>query len=224
MTDLLFCFQIPRMFYTITSSSAILLSLLLHLAFSRLVPLLQGLTAARAWKLRNTATSLFHSLAAGVWSTSLYSSSISADLVSLTSPSCAALLAFSVGYFIHDTWDSASAQYRGVRPVTLESVVLLAHHAIVITCFSTALISDQFVCLGGLSLLVEVNSVFLHGRTLVLLLGWPRDSIVFRTTALINMITYCVFRLVLLSWLCLWMASRRQQVLVQGSRRIDRMG
>ena len=105
-----------------------------------------------------------------------------------------------------------------MRPVTLESVVLLAHHAIVITCFSTALISDQFVCLGGISLLVEVNSVFLHGRTLVLLLGWPRDSLVFRTTALINILTYCIFRLVLLSWMCLWMARRRQQVLGQENR------
>ena len=74
----------------------------------------------------------------------------------------------------------------------------------VVSCFSLAISSRLYVGFAVLSLLVEINTVFLHIRQLMLLSGWrnrpaggsapttdpPRPTPAFRLTSLLNLATW----------------------------------
>jgi hypothetical protein len=55
------------------------------------------------------------------------------------------------------------------------------------------------------SLLVEVNSIFLHWRQLLLLCSTPKSSNYFRYVSLANLGTFLVFRIVNLGWMTRWL-------------------
>ena len=48
---------------------------------------------------------------------------------------------------------------------------MLVHHLTVVTCFGIAAVSRTYVAYAAISLVVEVNSVFLHGRQLLKFAG-----------------------------------------------------
>merc|ERR1712192_235777 len=117
------------------------------------------------------------------------------DLISTFTPSCHALVSFSIGYFLYDALDMVI--YHRKR----STYELLLHHFMVITCLGIAVSSRQYVAYGGLSLMVEVNSVFLHTRQLFIITGEPKSSSRYRTNALLNVATFLFFRILLLGWL-----------------------
>jgi hypothetical protein len=55
------------------------------------------------------------------------------------------------------------------------------------------------------ALLVEVNSIFLHWRQLLLLCSTPKSSNYFRCVSLANLGTFLVFRIVNLGWMTRWL-------------------
>jgi len=55
------------------------------------------------------------------------------------------------------------------------------------------------------ALLVEVNSVFLHARQLLIVSGQPRSCPEYRLTALLNVATFLVFRIAVLGWMTRWL-------------------
>uniref|UniRef100_A0A183SRH6 TLC domain-containing protein n=1 Tax=Schistocephalus solidus TaxID=70667 RepID=A0A183SRH6_SCHSO len=76
----------------------------------------------------------------------------------------------STGYFLHDI----SHSLRG--PPRRHTVELLLHHILVPFILGYAIVS----------LLVEINSVFLHLRRLLLSLTVSRESVIFAVTSLLN--------------------------------------
>ncbi|OBS83591.1 hypothetical protein A6R68_22392 [Neotoma lepida] len=76
------------------------------------------------------------------------------------------LVAVSVGYFLADgvdmLWNQTLAQAWD----------LLCHHVVVVSCLSTAVLSGHYVGLAMVSLLLELNSICLHLRKLLLLSRW----------------------------------------------------
>lgn len=56
---------------------------------------------------------------------------------------------------------------------------LLVHHTLVIICFSIAVVYHEYVAYAALSLMVEINSVFLHARQLFIIVGEPKSSLRF---------------------------------------------
>ncbi|PIC53038.1 hypothetical protein B9Z55_002901 [Caenorhabditis nigoni] len=71
---------------------------------------------------------------------------------------------FSMGYFCYDLLDM---YYHGELEASKEYLI---HHSLVITAFSIILFSGRLFGLAMIALLVEVQTVFLHLRTMVRLL------------------------------------------------------
>ena len=65
---------------------------------------------------------------------------------------------------------------------------------------------------GGLSLMVEVNSVFLHTRQLFIITGEPKSSQRYRTNSLLNVATFLFFRILLLGWMTRWLTVNRDRI------------
>lgn len=75
-----------------------------------------------------------------------------------------------------------------------------------ILCFSLAVFTRYYIGYGLVSLLVEVNSTFLHWRQLLLLQGKPKSDSFYRKVSLVNLTTFVVFRVVPLGWMTRWLA------------------
>ena len=116
------------------------------------------------------------------------------------------LVCFSIGYFLYDALDMI-LNHR--KRSTYE---LLLHHGLVVLCYSVAVISAQFVAFVALSLIVEVNSVFLHARQLFIITSEPRNSPRYKTNALLNVVTFLIFRIILLAWMTRWLTFQRSTI------------
>jgi len=162
---------------------------------------------AQRWKWRNVATSLLHSILSGAWAPFVFYQAVKQDdLISTFTPSCHALVSFSIGYFIYDALDMVI--YHRKR----STYELLVHHFMVITCLGIAVSTRQYVAYGGLSLMVEVNSVFLHTRQLFIITGEPKSSLRYRTNSLLNVATFLFFRILLLGWMTRWLTVNRDRI------------
>ena len=58
------------------------------------------------------------------------------------------------------------------------------------------LYKHSLVGFGMLACLIEVNSVFLHSRMLILMYGYPKTSLIFRVNNIFNLLTYLTFRMI----------------------------
>ena len=128
------------------------------------------------------------------------------DIINTYSPSTLALTAFSTGYFLCDSHDLLTHHRRR------STYELLAHHALVLTCFAIAIISRQYLAYAGLALTVEVNSVFLHLRQLLIITGEPKWTRLYRANAYLNVGTLVIFRIVTLGWMIRWLTMNRQDI------------
>ena len=116
------------------------------------------------------------------------------------------LVCFSIGYFLYDAVDMV-LNHR--KRSTYE---LLLHHGLVILCYSVAGISGQFAPSLALSLIVEVNSVFLHARQLFIITSEPKNSLRYKANALLNVVSFLFFRLILLAYMTRWLAFQRSTI------------
>ncbi|KAG7237390.1 hypothetical protein INR49_032435 [Caranx melampygus] len=162
----------------------------------------------KSWRWRNISTSLAHSSLTGAWAVWCFylHPQMAKDLISSHNVLSHSLVAVSTGYFINDFLDLALNQSFK------QSWELLLHHSVVI----------NFYTLLRLSLLVEINSIFLHVRQLLLLSGRrnrprtecaaPRPSVAYRATSWLNMGTFLVFRVCTLGWMSRWLAGHSEHV------------
>ncbi|KAE8287354.1 TLC domain-containing protein 2 [Larimichthys crocea] len=172
----------------------------------------------KAWKWRNIITSLVHSSLTGAWAVlCLYHQPhMLEDLISSHSLFSHRLVAVSTGYFINDFLDLALNQ--SIR----QSWEVLLHHSTVISCFSLAVKSRLYLGLAVVSLLMEINSVFLHIRQLLLLSGQknrpgteitaPHPSVTYSVTSWLNLGTFLVFRVCTTGWMIHWLATHSELV------------
>ena len=93
--------------------------------------------------------------------------------------------------------------WKGLRPLTPVPQV--------VSCLSTAILSNHCVGLSVVSLLLELNSVCLHLRTL-LLLSHQAPSLAFTVASWATLATLALFRLVPLGWMSLWLIRQQHQV------------
>ena len=128
------------------------------------------------------------------------------DLQWHTSQSSHSLVCFSIGYFLYDAADMI------VNHRKRSTYELLLHHCLVILCYSVAVLSNQFVAFVALSLFVEINSVFLHGRQLLIITSEPRNTGRYRVNALLNITTFLIFRVFLLAYLAHWISRERHRI------------
>ena len=162
-----------------------------------------------AWKWRNILTSFIHSTITGVWAPLVFylEPALCDDMIYGFSDAAHALISFSIGYFVFDFFDMWLYDSQGKS--TLE---LLFHHFCVVSCFGIAAHSREYIPYASLALIVEVNSIFLHLRQLMLIRGVPKASTAYRNVALLNMATFVLFRIVLMGWMTRWITVNRDVV------------
>ncbi|XP_003469726.1 TLC domain-containing protein 2 [Cavia porcellus] len=166
-----------------------------------------GSTAHDRWKWRNHCVSLMHSLltaAGSLLGLSLYPQ-MTSDPIHGHPFWALVLVAVSAGYFLADSADLLWNQTLG------QTWDLLCHHLVVVCCFGFVILSGHYVGFSVISLLVEVNSVCLHLRIL-LLNSHQVPSMAFSVTSLASLTTLVLFRLVPLGWLSLWILRQHHQI------------
>ncbi|XP_070591620.1 TLC domain-containing protein 2 [Erythrolamprus reginae] len=179
---------------------------LLNAVLERLVPPPSPALTVR-WKWCNIWTSLAHSLLSGPWALLgfYFYPPMGEDLIDQFSPSAHCLLGISIGYFLQDFSDMICHQELQ------KCWELLFHHFVVIVCFGFAFLARRFVGFAMVALLVEINSIFLHLRTILRMAGLAHTAS-FRLASLANLGTYLVFRILILAWMSRWLALNRGNV------------
>jgi len=182
--------------------------LLVNTVTDRLVPVSICHTPQHKWKWRNVATSLLHSLVTAVWSLVAFYQAphVWEDLIVTYTDSTYTLVCFSIGYFIYDSMDMLV--YHRKR----STYELLVHHLLVMLCFIIAVTIKQYVAYVALSLLVEINSIFLHTRQLFIVTNEPKISFRYKVNSLLNIATFLLFRILLLGWMTRWLATYRDKI------------
>ncbi|XP_053223704.1 TLC domain-containing protein 2 [Podarcis raffonei] len=179
---------------------------LLNGGLERLVPPPPSAQRNR-WKWRNIWTSLAHSLLSGSWALLgfYFHPQMAEDLIDTHLPAAHHLLGISVGYFVQDFVDMMYHQK------IQQCWELLFHHSVVILCFGFAFLVHRFVGFAMVALLVEINSIFLHLRTILLMAGLAHTTS-YRLTSLLNLGTYVVFRITTLAWMTRWLVLNRENI------------
>uniref|UniRef100_A0A8C3C4H3 TLC domain containing 2 n=1 Tax=Cairina moschata TaxID=8855 RepID=A0A8C3C4H3_CAIMO len=161
---------------------------LLNRGLERLVPPPPSARRNR-WKWRNIWTSLAH--------TALWGQVLSLLGVPTYCPPLSLLTAsLSPGYFLEDFVDMLCNQKFH------QSWELLFHHSVV---------SPPYMGFAFVALLVEINSIFLHLRQILLMADLVHTTC-YRLTSIVNLGTYVVFRITTLAWMTRWLLLNRQQV------------
>ncbi|XP_071447185.1 TLC domain-containing protein 2-like isoform X2 [Hetaerina americana] len=129
------------------------------------------------------------------------------DLISKYSTSSHVLCSITTGYFVYDFIDMALNHRKR------SSYELMLHHLIVITCFGLCINTRYYLGYGLVALLVEVNSVFLHTRQLMLVQGIPaKDHFLYHINTLLYLVTFVVFRILTLGWMTQWLLFNREEL------------
>uniref|UniRef100_A0A8C5ML82 TLC domain containing 2 n=1 Tax=Leptobrachium leishanense TaxID=445787 RepID=A0A8C5ML82_9ANUR len=172
----------------------------------RLVPT-PGSALRNPWKWRNIWTSFIHSLLTGIWALLGFylHPEMAEDLISTHSAFSLSLVAVSIGYFIHDFVDMLQNQKLH------QSWELLFHHTVVITCFGISMLLHRYIGFAVVALLVEINSIFLHLRQILLMANLLKAT-VYRLNSLLNLGTYVIFRISTLAWMTRWLVLNRDNI------------
>ncbi|XP_072040083.1 TLC domain-containing protein 2-like [Amphiura filiformis] len=105
-------------------------------------------------------------------------------------------IAITVGYLIYDTRDLL--QHQGV---TSTWPILLHHLTLNIIGLHTFLYHQYLLGYGIICSLIEFNSVFLHGRQLLLMYSYSKSSGIYKINNVFNIFTYVGFRLAIFTTL-----------------------
>ncbi|KAJ7378088.1 TLC domain-containing protein 2 [Desmophyllum pertusum] len=115
------------------------------------------------------------------------------------------LVAFSTGYFLHDFFDMLIYDAS-------QSLSLLVHHIVVCSAFSLAIFNKTYIAFAVCSLLMEVNSVFLHSRKLIYLHGVSKKSLLYKVNGILLLITFVNFRILTSAWMSNYVIQHRNEL------------
>uniref|UniRef100_A0A915PKK8 TLC domain-containing protein n=1 Tax=Setaria digitata TaxID=48799 RepID=A0A915PKK8_9BILA len=162
---------------------------------------LDGVTPPnRRWRISNEAVSLGHSVVSGFWA--LYAiivyPKLIEDMVNYTNTMAHYVLIMSTGYLLHDLADLL------INEQSLRIIELLFHHIVVLIAFGTNYATNKFLGVVVCGLLMELNSIFLHSRSMLNLYRVDKSSTPFRIIALLNIVTFIIFRVAVSIYLLYW--------------------
>lgn len=194
--------------YVWAISSGILFTVINSWVLEYLIPKSAAQTAPQKWKWKNTANSLLHSIISGAWSCLCFwqTPEMRQDLISKYTASAHGVISFSTGYFAYDLVDMLLHHRKR------SSYELMIHHIFVLLCFGLSVTTRFYVGYGLVALLVEVNSVFLHTRQLMLIQGINKRDSIYRLNSTLNLVTFIVFRIMTLGWMTRWLVLHRDEL------------
>ncbi|CAI2351801.1 unnamed protein product [Caenorhabditis sp. 36 PRJEB53466] len=113
------------------------------------------------------------------------------EVIEWYDPIAAQLPLISVAYFFQDAIDMLSYEWSSY---TLE---LLLHHSVTCAALVAPAVTGRFILAAGWALLMEVNSIFLHARTILQICGLSTQFPgYFRVVVYANIISFFFFRIV----------------------------
>ncbi|XP_078357008.1 TLC domain-containing protein 2-like [Oculina patagonica] len=179
----------------------------LHFFLTNYTPIPSSLattTPRKIWLFRNVSVSFIHSCISAVLS--VYSffddPSMLTDMLTAWSGKAFVLVAMSTGYFLHDFFDTLIYDAR-------KSLPLLLHHVVVCSAFCLAIFNKMYIAFGVCSLLMEVNSVFLHFRQLMNFHGVSKTSLLYQVNGILLLITFVNFRFLTGAWMTNYVIQHR---------------
>uniref|UniRef100_A0A1I7Z5C4 ABC transporter domain-containing protein n=1 Tax=Steinernema glaseri TaxID=37863 RepID=A0A1I7Z5C4_9BILA len=141
----------------------------------------------KQYRLRNLTVCLFHSTVTGCWALSfllLYPDIMFHHTIHWYEPFAAHLPMISIGYFCYDATDMLRHE---ISRWTLE---LLLHHVACVFVFLMAVLPQKFLPYATWALLMEINSIFLHIRSIMQLSGEAeRNADKYKLSQAANIIT-----------------------------------
>jgi len=160
------------------------------------------------WHFVNTATSFVHSTIVGLWALLLvlvnhqnlkWALGDNSGNSSENQPVGGhALICVTLGYFIFDAYDLSANTFH-----KFSTKALLLHHLAVSSSFALGAILQTYLFELAVALLTEVNSIFLHLRTLLKVTGGIdiKTTSSYRLVALANIATFFTCRILVFLWL-----------------------
>lgn len=181
---------------------------------SAIIPKSARTTKQTEWKWRNITNSLIHSFITGCGACLCFwqSPAIREDLVSESTTPARFLIALSIGYFVYDFIDMALHDRKS------KSYELMVHHTLVISCFVLSMSTYNYTGYTLMALLVEVNSVFLHFRQLMIIQNVSRVCALYRLNSSLNLGTFVVFRILTMGWMTRWLVQHPDDLTVTAYR------
>uniref|UniRef100_A0A0N5B2A1 TLC domain-containing protein n=1 Tax=Strongyloides papillosus TaxID=174720 RepID=A0A0N5B2A1_STREA len=147
----------------------------------------------KRWKITNEIVSLIHAIISGFWAfgvlIEIYAGDDYRNYENGFYYSGALLCMVSLSYFILDTIDTV-ASARG-----FSLVELTAHHVLSTIGVLLPFTTGKYMQLVLMGLVMEVNSIFLHTRILMMYKGANKKSKAFKIVSLTTAITFVIFRL-----------------------------
>jgi hypothetical protein len=158
------------------------------------------------WRFANLFVSLLHSTLTGCGGLLFFflDPDMARDLMNHHHDRCYILAAISIGYFIHDFFDLQKSKKSEWE--------LQLHHVIVSLCFGSALLSKQYIGYNMVAFLIEINSMFLHIRSLLQVCGVSKFSLAYRVNSLFNIGTFIVNRIMVLAWMTRWVIINKDAI------------
>jgi len=158
------------------------------------------------WKFKNIFVSLLHSSLTGLGGLVCFflDPDMAKDLIHHHHERCYILSAISIGYFIHDFLDLSKSKKSEWE--------LQLHHVVVLLCFGSALLTKQYIGYNMVAFLIEINSMFLHIRSLLQVCGVSKFSSAYRINSLFNFATFIVNRIMVLAWMTRWIIINKDAI------------
>ena len=159
---------------------------------------------SKKWKWKNELTSLTHSLVSSTLAicaficdpTLVMPINLINGLITKSSWLTTSVVSITMGYSLYDTIDIY--QYRKNHKKSSKQIWLALHHAWVILPCALSLYTKRLIAYCAFALLCEVNSIFIHLRCMGLVFGVSKNGRIFKFLSIMNIITYAVFRLLLI--------------------------
>ncbi|XP_074642415.1 TLC domain-containing protein 2-like [Tubulanus polymorphus] len=184
----------------------------LYVVFDKILPLRisERIVAVRSsqWRFNNIFISFIHSCLSGVGSVLCFYwfPHMAENMFTSHNIYSICLVSFSTGYFLHDFVHNTHGDSKR------SAQEIMGHHVVVMACFSFSLFAQKYITYSLVSLLVEVNSIFLHSRQLMQIANISRSSMTYRLNSLVTVGTYIFFRISTLSWLTRWIMLNKDSI------------
>jgi len=164
----------------------------------------------RQYRLRNLSVCLLHSIITGTWAFGFmlsHPTAMFSHTMHWYRYWAAQLPMLSMGYFAYDAADMLRHE------LSRWTIELLVHHIASLFAFACAVLSRKFVLYAYWALLMEVNSIFLHIRSMMQITGRSTHRArLYRFVRILNAITFIIFRFAVQTWQLVWAWQLRAEM------------
>jgi len=164
-----------------------------------------GLEKRKRTETINLAVSVFHSFFSGLGALIAIAKmpEILDDMVYAHSNLSACVTSFTFGYFVYDFFDLLAASRWSISKNNFD---IILHHVLVICCFGSCVVQQRYMGLSMLSILMEVNSVFLHLRKISRNFN-IKSGIAYHAIVAMNFLTLLAFRIAVSYKMIVWLST-----------------